>query len=327
MSWATRLAGGHLAPVQDGLSRSVGEAGIEPATSRSRTARAAAALHPDSCGGRRGSRTLKAHRSSVFETVAITRWLALPEMCCVVGRVGIEPTSYGLRDRCNPAFATDPIESFAPPLGVEPRPSVFRTDAQTSYARVGRWGFWRTPSSSTMQLSKMPIETSSSGPRSRTQMSWFRAMRPTIGPVRISGGAARRAHVSRSSRGAGSQWGPRELNPAGLSGRRVYSAPRLPYRSRAPLLCLRRRAAESRKATEFVPVAPSRFCDQSTELREWSPPSGTDATLEHGRALAVRPGSEPTAIAVEARKPGLRGQLRRCFVISKAGHDDVVPGG
>jgi hypothetical protein len=29
-------------------------------------------------GGRRGSRTLKAHRSSVFETVAITRWLALP---------------------------------------------------------------------------------------------------------------------------------------------------------------------------------------------------------------------------------------------------------
>lgn len=253
MSWATRLAGGHLAPVQDGLSRSVGEAGIEPATSRSRTARAAAALHPDSCGGRRGSRTLKAHRSSVFETVAITRWLALPEMCCVVGRVGIEPTSYGLRDRCNPAFATDPIESFAPPLGVEPRPSVFRTDAQTSYARVGRWGFWRTPSSSTMQLSKMPIETSSSGPRSRTQMSWFRAMRPTIGPVRISGGAARRAHVSRSSRGAGSQWGPRELNPAGLSGRRVYSAPRLPYRSRAPLLCLRCRAAEKQKSHRVRP--------------------------------------------------------------------------
>ena len=253
MSWATRLAGGHLAPVQDGLSRSVGEAGIEPATSRSRTARAAAALHPDSCGGRRGSRTLKAHRSSVFETVAITRWLALPEMCCVVGRVGIEPTSYGLRDRCNPAFATDPIESFAPPLGVEPRPSVFRTDAQTSYARVGRWGFWRTPSSSTMQLSKMPIETSSSGPRSRTQMSWFRAMRPTIGPVRISGGAARRAHVSRSSRGAGSQWGPRELNPAGLSGRRVYSAPRLPYRSRAPLLCLRRRVAEKQKSHRVRP--------------------------------------------------------------------------
>jgi hypothetical protein len=56
MSWATRLAGGHLAPVQDGLSRSVGEAGIEPATSRSRTARAAAALHPDLFCGRRGSR-------------------------------------------------------------------------------------------------------------------------------------------------------------------------------------------------------------------------------------------------------------------------------
>ena len=48
--WTTRLAGGHLAPMQDGLS----------------------------VGGRRGSRTLKAHRSSVFETVAIARWLALP---------------------------------------------------------------------------------------------------------------------------------------------------------------------------------------------------------------------------------------------------------
>ena len=28
--------------------------------------------------GRRGSRTLKAHRSAVFETAAIARWLALP---------------------------------------------------------------------------------------------------------------------------------------------------------------------------------------------------------------------------------------------------------
>ena len=65
--------------------------------------------------------------------------------------------------------------------------------------------------------------------------------------------ATRRAHVSRSSRGAGSQWGPRELNPAGLSGRRVYSAPRLPYRSRAPLLCLRRRAAEKQKSHRVRP--------------------------------------------------------------------------
>jgi len=37
------------------------------------------------------------------------------------------------------------------------------------------------------------------------------------------------------------EWGPRESNPAGLCGRRVYSAPRLPYRSRAP------NVAESKK--------------------------------------------------------------------------------
>lgn len=65
--------------------------------------------------------------------------------------------------------------------------------------------------------------------------------------------AAPRAHVSRSSRGIGSQWGPRELNPAGLSGRRVYSAPRLPYRSRAPLLCPGRRVAEKQKSHRVRP--------------------------------------------------------------------------
>jgi len=61
------------------------------------------------------------------------------------------------------------------------------------------------------------------------------------------------------------------LNPAGLSGRRVYSAPRLPYRSRAPLLCLRRRPPKSRKATEFVPVAPSRFCDRIDRVTRVEP--------------------------------------------------------
>ena len=139
-------------------------------------------------------------------------------------------------------------------------------------------------------------------------MSWFRAMRPAIGPVRISE-PPRRARTSpvRAARTA-RKWGPRELNPAGLCGRRVYSAPRLPYRSRAPLLCSRRRAAESRKATE------------------WSPPSGTDATLEQGRLPAVRPGSEAAAIAAEARKPGRVGLERQCFVIGEV-HHDVVPGG
>ena len=151
-------------------------------------------------------------------------------------------------------------------------------------------------------------------------MSWFRAMRPAIGPVRISE-PPRRARTSpvRAARTA-RKWGPRELNPAGLCGRRVYSAPRLPYRSRAP------NVAESKKATESSRWLLRASAIGSTELREWSPPSGTDATLEQGRLLAVRPGSEAAAIAAEARKPGRVGLERQCFVIGEV-HHDVVPGG
>ena len=151
-------------------------------------------------------------------------------------------------------------------------------------------------------------------------MSWFRAMRPAIGPVRISE-PPRRARTSpvRAARTA-RKWGPRELNPAGLCGRRVYSAPRLPYRSRAP------NGAESKRATEWSRWLLRASATGSTELREWSPPSGTDATLQHGALLVVRPGSEPTAIAVEARKPGRRGLERQCFFVTEA-HHDVVPGG
>lgn len=54
-------------------------------------------------------------------------------------------------------------------------------------------------------------------------MSRFRAARRAVGPVRIACGrtcpAAARAIRS---------WGFRESNPAGHSGRRGYSAPRLP---------------------------------------------------------------------------------------------------
>ena len=85
--------------------------------------------------------------------------LACPSRAVVVGRVGIEPTSYGLRDRCNASICYRPVapmrekqarSSFglprlAPPLGVEPRPSVFRTDAQTAYARVGKMGYLAIP--------------------------------------------------------------------------------------------------------------------------------------------------------------------------------------
>jgi hypothetical protein len=68
----------------------------------------------------------------------LCRVVAAPSPVPGVGRVGIEPTSYGLRDRCNASICYRPM---APPLGVEPRPSVFRTDAQTSYARVGKKGY------------------------------------------------------------------------------------------------------------------------------------------------------------------------------------------
>lgn len=65
------------------------------------------------------------------------------QSCRFVGRVGIEPTSYGLRDRCNASICYRPV---APPLGIEPRPSALQADAQTSYARVGSWTDPRPPS-------------------------------------------------------------------------------------------------------------------------------------------------------------------------------------
>lgn len=137
-SWAARLAGGHLAPMQDGLSRSVGEVGIEPTSSRSRTARAASAPHPDTAEGE-GVEPPRLIARPFSRRVPSPHWLVLPRTTSrvlgqVVGRVGIEPTSNGLRDRCNASVCYRPM---APPPGVEPGPSAFRADAQTSYARVG----------------------------------------------------------------------------------------------------------------------------------------------------------------------------------------------
>ena len=51
-----------------------------------------------------------------------------------VSRMGIEPTSCGVRDRCNASVC---YRLVVPPPGVEPGPSAFRADTQTSYARVG----------------------------------------------------------------------------------------------------------------------------------------------------------------------------------------------
>ena len=49
--------------------------------------------------GRRGSRTLKAHRSTVFETAAIANWLALPIRSAKAAVAGIEPAIVSLNRR------------------------------------------------------------------------------------------------------------------------------------------------------------------------------------------------------------------------------------
>ena len=54
-------------------------AGVEPASPAWKAGTFAARPRARvSLGGRRGNRTLKAHRSTVFETAAIASWLALP---------------------------------------------------------------------------------------------------------------------------------------------------------------------------------------------------------------------------------------------------------
>ena len=57
------------------------------------------AARPRARSGRRGSRTLKAHRSTVFETAAIAHWLALPysQKAAVAG---IEPAKGRLTGAC-----------------------------------------------------------------------------------------------------------------------------------------------------------------------------------------------------------------------------------
>jgi hypothetical protein len=212
---------------------------------------------------------------------------------------------------------------MVPPLGVEPRPSAFQADAQTSYARVGHGVSGDTPRPQlwSCQRDELKLRVPDPGVEPGCHGS-----EPRVLPLDQSGspGFRARAHVSRSSGGHRSQWGPRELNPAGLCGRRVYSAPRLPYRSRAPLMSPPK-AAESRRATESSRWLLRASATRSTELREWSPPSGNDATELHGR-LTVRPGREAAAIAAEARKPGPAGLVRQCFFVAEVHHDEV-PGG
>lgn len=59
----------------------------------------------------------------------------------------------------------------------------------------------------------------------------------------------------------------------------------------------------------------------SAELREWSPPSGTDV---FGRVQAVGPSHEATAGEAEARTAARWGLVRRGLVFAEMRHD-VVP--
>ena len=64
-------------------------AGVEPASPAWKAGTSAARPRAQQ-SGRSGSRTLKAHRSTVFETAAIAHWLALPLRAA---EAGIEPAS------------------------------------------------------------------------------------------------------------------------------------------------------------------------------------------------------------------------------------------
>ena len=73
-------------------------------------------------GGRRGSRTLKAHRSTAFEAAAIAHWLALPLRAAVTG---IEPVSVRLTGAC--PYQHGPHRNRVGAVGFEPTISCFRS--------------------------------------------------------------------------------------------------------------------------------------------------------------------------------------------------------
>lgn len=204
---------------------------------------------------------------------------------------------------------------MAPPLGVEPRPSALQADA-LPLRQGGVSGCLRDiprPQLCSCQTAKLLVPDPGVEPG-------FHGSGPCVLPLDESGSATARSSPVRAARTARSG-APGSRTPRVSRGRRVYSAPRLPYRSRAP------DGAESEKATESSRWLLRASASRSTELREWSPPSGNDAAQLHGGALlAARPGPEPTAIAVEAREPGRRGRARPCFIVTEA-HHDVVPGG
>ena len=222
-SRATRLADGHLAPVQDGLSNQSGRWGSNPR------------LHgPEPCalplrytprGGRRGSRTLKAHRSSVFETVAITHWLALPEAVSV-GRVGIEPTSYGLRDRCNASICYRPASLAWPHPSESNRDlPLFRRTRRppTQEWEIGVSGDTPRPQLCSCQRSESRLRVPDPGVEPRC-----RGSEPRVLPLDQSGSAEPRAARARLTfeRRVPLAVGPQGVEPRGsLWTTRLQRAP------------------------------------------------------------------------------------------------------
>ena len=95
-------------------------AGVEPASPAWKAGTSAARSRAHS--GRRGSRTLKAHRSTVFETAAIAHWLALPLRAAVTG---IEPVSVRLTGAC--PYQHGPHRNRVGAVGFEPTISCFRS--------------------------------------------------------------------------------------------------------------------------------------------------------------------------------------------------------
>lgn len=82
-----------------------------------------------------------------------------------VGRVGIEPTFFGVRDRCNNQLLL-PTRSV-PPSGIEPEPLGLQPSAQTNYARVGWMSLVLAPGCTAMSLELAPgwtVMSSSSRP-------------------------------------------------------------------------------------------------------------------------------------------------------------------
>ena len=85
-------------------------------------------------GGRRGSRTLKAHRSAAFEAAAIANWLALPFIKAAVA--GIEPASCAVNSRLPVPARAPPHHASVRTAGFEPAISCSRSTRNTRLSHV-----------------------------------------------------------------------------------------------------------------------------------------------------------------------------------------------